>query len=52
LGLKEGTIVVLYADIICGGCCADDDEFMATIKRALKPGGRIVYEVHTREGLL
>ncbi|KPL15735.1 MAG: hypothetical protein AMS26_06795 [Bacteroides sp. SM23_62] len=53
MGLKDGDlIVVLYADIICGGCCADDNEFIATIKKALKPGGRIVYEAHTREGLL
>jgi SAM-dependent methyltransferase len=45
-------IAVIYNDIICGGCCAYDLEFIATLKRALKPGGRIVYEWFTREGLL
>ena len=48
---KWDLILVLYADIICNGCCAYDHEFISTIKRALVPGGRIVYEFYTREGL-
>jgi SAM-dependent methyltransferase len=49
---KWDLIAVLYSDIICGGCCAYDQAFISTIKRALKPGGRIVYEWFTREGML
>ena len=49
---KWDLIAVMYSDAICGGCCAYDDEFIATIKRALKPGGRFVYENPTREGLI
>lgn len=45
---KWDLIAVMYADAICGGCCLYDDEFIATVKRALKPGGRIVYESPTR----
>lgn len=49
---KWDLIAVLYSDAICGGCCAYDDEFIATVKRALKPGGRFVYEGSTRQGLI
>ena len=49
---KWDLIAVMYSDAICGGCCAYDDEFIATIKRALKPGGRLVYEGSSREGLI
>jgi SAM-dependent methyltransferase len=49
---KWDLIAVIYSDIVCGGCCAYDQAFIATIKRALKPGGSIVYEWFTREGLL
>ncbi len=49
---KWDLIVVLYADVVCGGCCAYDTDFIETIQKALKPGGRFVYEWYTREGLL
>lgn len=49
---KWDLIAVLYSDAICGGCCAYDDEFITTVKRALKPGGRFVYEASTRQGLI
>ncbi len=49
---KWDLIVVLYADVICGGCCAYDTQFIETVKKALKPGGRFVYEWYTREGIL
>jgi SAM-dependent methyltransferase len=49
---KWDLIAVLYADAICGRCCADDDELISTIKNALKPGGRVVYEGPTRQGLI
>ncbi len=49
---KWDLIAVMYADAICGGCCAYDDEFIATVIRALKPGGRVVYEGPTRKGLI
>lgn len=45
-------IAVLYADIICGGCCAYDNEFISKISKSLKPGGRLVYEWFSRDGLL
>jgi pimeloyl-ACP methyl ester carboxylesterase/ubiquinone/menaquinone biosynthesis C-methylase UbiE len=49
---KWDLIACIYSDIVCGGCCAYDEEFIATIKNALKPGGRIVYEWFTREAIL
>jgi SAM-dependent methyltransferase len=49
---KWDLIAVIYSDIVCGGCCAYDHAFIATIKMALKPSGRVVYEWFTREGLL
>jgi SAM-dependent methyltransferase len=49
---KWDLIAVLYSDAICGGCCAYDDEFITTIKRALKTGGRFVYEASSRQGLI
>lgn len=49
---KWDLIAVLYSDAICGGCCAYDEEFISTVKRALKPGGRFVYEASTRQGLI
>jgi SAM-dependent methyltransferase len=49
---KWDLIAVMYADAICGRCCANDIEFITTIKRALKPGGRFVYEGPTRKGLI
>jgi len=49
---KWDLIADMYSDAICGGCCAYDDEFIATIKRSLKPGGRFVYEGPTRQGLI
>ena len=52
-GLEKWDLVaVMYADAICGGCCAYDDEFIAIVKRALKPCGRVVYEGPTRKGLI
>lgn len=49
---KWDLIAVMYADAICGGCCAFDGDFISTVKRALKPGGRVVYEGPTRTGLI
>ena len=49
---KWDLIAVMYADAICGRCCAYDNEFITTMKRALKPGGRFVYEGPTRKGLI
>lgn len=49
---KWDLVAVLYADIICGGCCAYDNEFISKISKSLKPGGRFVYEWFTRDGLL
>lgn len=49
---KWDLVAILYADIICGGCCAYDNEFISTISKSLKPGGRLVYEWFTRDGLL
>jgi len=49
---KWDLIALIYSDIICGGCCAHDKAFVVKIKRALKPGGRLVYEFFTREGIL
>jgi pimeloyl-ACP methyl ester carboxylesterase/SAM-dependent methyltransferase len=45
-------ITVIYSDIICGGCCAKDPTLIDSIKKSLKPGGRIVYEWFTKEGLM
>lgn len=49
---KWDLIAVMYSDVICGRCCAHDNEFIAIIKSALKPGGRFVYEGPTRKGLI
>ena len=49
---KWDLVAVMYADAICGRCCAYDNEFITTMKRALKPGGRFVYESPTRKGLI
>jgi SAM-dependent methyltransferase len=49
---KWNLIAVMYADAICGRCCAYDNEFITTMRRALKPGGRFVYEGPTRKGLI
>lgn len=49
---KWDLIALIYSDVVCGGCCAYDADYISKVYQALKPGGRIVYEWYTREALI